>query len=97
MVVADVRITALRRSRVPLTMALSNASPSRVRPSIVVTRMIESLTTMPESPTSAMRLRIVRSKPSAQWPRMAPTRPSGMIDMTTKGWVKLANTHARMM
>ena len=61
MVVAEVRITARSRSQAPSTMASCVACPSRNRSSMVVTRMIESLTMMPESPISATRLRIVRS------------------------------------
>ena len=41
MVVAEVRITARKRSRVPSTIAFSNGSPRSMRSSIVLTKMIE--------------------------------------------------------
>ena len=59
MVVTEVSTIARSRSRTPPTIASKGGSRSARRP-MVVTRMIELLTTMPDSPMSATRLRMVR-------------------------------------
>ncbi len=87
MVVSEVRMTARSRSRAPSMSAARSGSPRRSQSSMLVTRMIESLTTIPDRPTSATMLRIVRSKPSSQWPSVAPTKPTGITDITTIGRV----------
>ena len=47
--------------------------------------MMESLTTIPESPKKPNIDKMVRSIPSRMWPKMAPMSPKGIAAMTTNG------------
>ena len=85
MVVSEVKSTARSRSQLALIAAVARSSPSFSRSSRRLTRMMESLTRMPDSPSSPIRLMIVRLKPSSRCPSTAPTSPNGMIAITASG------------
>lgn len=94
-VVKEVRMTARSRWQAASTMASRVSSP-RWRSSLKkLTRMIESFTTIPESPKRPNRDSIVRSISISQWPTIAPTSPKGMALMTTKGQPYELKTQAR--
>ena len=61
---------------------------------MVVTSTIESLMMMPVMPSRPTTENIDSGTSHQACPQIAPTRPKGMIAMTTMGRVQLAKTQA---
>ena len=62
---------------------------------MVDTRTIESFTMIPDIPMIPTMENIDKGTPQYQCPKIAPTSPKGMTDITTKGRAQLAKTQAR--
>ena len=61
---------------------------------MVVTSTMESLMMIPVIPKSPTTVNIDSGVSQSVWPQIVPTRPKGMIAITTSGRVQLAKTQA---